>query len=255
MAWTCVQCSTANEDHLRRCGHCDAVLPFSPPTEAEIEAGPRFEIPRRGEMTAGLKQGLDGLRAGSLNLDEFLEKIDRAIQNIPAVFATILDNLEESDEDLSGYVDGVKTSLMDCQTMFLSGLEEISRFGQDEDPFHLRFGWLLVEKGEQEYVQIVETLNSDADGQELLGTQDLLGRLAGRLASGDMQQDEYLGHLSRFEESARQCLDRTQRLIEAGLEAARQFDGEDETPFQTASEKTAQAADELGALLLNLYHP
>lgn len=255
MAWTCVQCGTANDERLRHCGQCGAVLPFSPPTDVEIEENPRFEVPRRGEMTAGLKHGLDGLRAGSLSVEEFLEKINRAIQNVPIVFATIVDSLEEPDEDLSGYVDGVKTSLMDCQTMFLSGLDEMSRFGEDEDPFHLRFGWLLVEKGEQEYVQIIETLNKDADGQELLGTQDLLGQLAGRLACGEIQQEEYLEHLDAFEESARECLDRAQRLIEAGIDAARRFDGEDETPFQEASEQAAKAADELGALVLNLYHP
>jgi len=255
MAWTCVQCSTANDDRLRHCGQCGAVLPFSPPTEAEVEKTPEFEVPREGEMTAGLKHGLDGLRAGSLTLDDFLEKINRAIQNVPIVFATILESLEEPDEDLSGYVDGVKTSLLDCQTMFLSGLDEMSRFGEDEDPFHLRFGWLLVEKGEQEYVQIIKTLNNDADGESLLGTQDLLGRLAGQLAAGEIQQAEYLEHLEQFEDSARQCLDRAQRLIEAGIDAARQFDGEDEAPFQKASEQAAQAADELGGLVLNLYHP
>jgi hypothetical protein len=254
MPWTCVQCSTANDDRLRHCGQCGAVLPFSPPVDAELEESPVFEVPRRGEMTAGLKHGLDSLRAGSLSLDEFLEKIDLATQNVPVVFAAILDGLEEPDQDLSGYVDGVKTSLLDCQTLFLSGLDEMSRFGEDEDPFHLRFGWLLVEKGEQEYVQIIETLNRDAGGGKRLGTPDLLGHLADRLASGEIQQEEYLEHLERFEESARQCLDRAQRLIESGIESARQYDGEDEAPFQAASEQAAQAADELGALVLNLYH-
>lgn len=250
-----MQCSTANDDRLRHCGQCGAVLPFSPPTGAEVEESPRFEVPRRGEMTAGLKHGLDGLRAGSLTLEEFLEKINRAIENVPIVFATILESLEEPDEDLSDYIEGVKTSLTDCQTMFLSGLDEMSRYSEDEDPFHLRFGWLLVEKGEQEYVQIIEALNNDADGESLLGTQDLLGRLAGRLAAGEIQKEQYLEYLEQFEDSARQCLDRAQRLIEAGVDAARQFDGEDETPFQRASEQAAQAADELGALVLNLYHP
>lgn len=255
MAWTCVQCSTANDEHLRYCGQCGAVLPFSPPTEAEVEQIPRFEVPRRGEMTAGLKHCLDGLRAGCFSTEEFLEKIDRALQNVPLVFATIIESLEEPDADLAGYVDGVKTSLLDCQAMFLSGLDEMSRFGEDEDAFHLRFGWLLVEKGEQEYVQIIEALNKDADAKGPLYRQDLLGRLAGRLAEGEIRQEEYLQHLEQFEESALQCLDRVQRLVEAGIEAARQFDGEDEGPFQKASEQAAQAADELGALVLSLYHP
>ena len=256
MPWSCLQCGTANDDNMRQCGKCGAVLPFSPPTDSEIDDSPTFEVPRQGEMTAALKHGLDELKAGTLGVEPFLERLERATQNVPLVFAAILEQIEEPEEGVSDYVDGIKTSLLDCQTLFLAGLDEMSRYGEAQEPFHLRFGWLLVEKGEQEYVQITQTLARDAEGTaEFDGVQDLVGRLAESFAEGYIDRDGYLQALNRFEESARGCLDSAQQLIESALDAARDFDGDDPSPLDTASQKAALAADELGALILNLYHP
>ena len=134
----------------------------------------------------------------------------------------------------------------------------MSRYDVTERPgddFHLRFGWLLIEKGEQEYIAIVETLRNDAGKSGMPESQDVLGRMVLELSEGRLEQEEYLRNVAEFETSALECLDRAQELILSSTEAARTFDGSSQRPLEESFTKASEAAEELGSLVLTLYHP
>lgn len=256
MPWSCVQCSTENDNDKRFCGNCGAKLPFLPPSsEVEVEKREQFRVPREGELTATLRHGLDNLLAGHLAPAEFCERLHRAQENVPLVFQSLLQDLQEAAAEVPQYGEGVETSLLDCQALFLSGLDEMARFGSTNDPFHLRFGWLLVEKGEEEYLRIARALKKDAQGDQFSGGRDILGHLAHRFQMGEISSQEYVSTLNEFADSAEERLARARELLQDGVEAALSFEAEGEECLEEANQCTQRAADELGGLILNLYQP
>ena len=254
MPWSCIQCLAENDNDLRFCGSCGAKLPFRPPSsEVEVKKRQQFRVSRAGELTAPLRQGLDSLLAGSLPVAEFCQRLHQAQENVPLVFQSIVEDLQEAASEVTHYGEGVQTSLLDCQALFLSGLDEMARFGSTNDPFHLRFGWLLVEKGEEEYLRIARALQEDAKGSRFRGGQDIVGHLARRLQEGEISPREYAATLNEFADSAEECLARARELLQDGVEAALSFECEGEACLEEANECTQRAADELGGLILNLY--
>ena len=130
MPWLCVQCSTENHNDERFCQSCGAKLPFVPPSsEVEVEKRRQFRVPREGELTAPLRHGLDSLLAGNLTVEVFCQRLHKAQENVPVVFHDILQELQDAASEVTEYGEGVQTALLDCQALFLSGLDEMARFG------------------------------------------------------------------------------------------------------------------------------
>ncbi len=158
MAWTCPRCAAANPGDERTCHHCNARLPFAPPTEV-AEPEEAVTIPRRGEITAHLRAGLEEHRAGALATDVLAGRLIKASAAVPQVFTDLCEQLATDEE---GYLESVRARLGDCQALFESGLAQMLDGLSNGEDFPVRFGWLLVEKGEDEYLRLLETLVSDS---------------------------------------------------------------------------------------------
>lgn len=252
MNWSCVKCGHPNPNSEQHCQKCGARLPFRPPTETAVpeEATETFRVPVRGELTALLYQGIEQLRGGSLLLEEFQQRIETALETVPSVFSAILDEVQESSEELTAYGDGVCVSLLDCQALFESGLNELLHFTEDQDDFHLRFGWLLLEKAETEYVQILKTLQRDAQGRPFDGADNVVGRLYADLLRGTLNDENYQAELRRFEEVSLDRLEDVGTLLSKGVALASK---KETHGLQDAMELLQEASDKLGKVLLNLY--
>ncbi len=252
MTWSCVKCGTANLKKERTCQACGARLPFLPPTDSTVhaETPESFRVPKTGELTALLYQGIQQLRNGLISTDEFQERVESALQNVPLVFSTILDEIQDKSEEMTGYGDGVCVSLMDCQALFESGLAELLQFVEAGDDFHLRFGWLLLEKGENEYVEILKTLKRDSANRAFEGADNVLGRLYESLLDQVLTESEYQADLERFETVSRETLKEIDALISQSVNLAKKTD---EMSFAEASVKLQEASDKMGNLLLNLH--
>jgi len=139
---------------------------------------------------------------------------------------------------------------MDCQALFESGLAELLQFVEAGDDFHLRFGWLLLEKGENEYVEILKTLKRDSANRAFEGADNVLGRLYESLLDQVLTESEYQADLERFETVSRETLKEIDALISQSVNLAKKTD---EMSFAEASVKLQEASDKMGNLLLNLH--
>lgn len=252
MTWSCVKCGSSNPRTEQQCHNCGARLPFLPPTDSEVSTASTetFRVPRKGELTALLHHGIEQLRAGVLSPAEFQERVEAALENVPLVFSTIIQEIQETSEELPGYGDGVITSLSDCQVLFESGLTELLHFTDDQDDFHLRFGWLLLEKGEHEYVEILQALQRDAANRPFLGADNVLGRLCADFEKGSLDQKAFQAELTRFNEVCQQTLLEIGEVVQSGIQIASkaETDSMDEAALQMET-----ARELMGGLLLNLY--
>jgi hypothetical protein len=251
-----LHCAAENPDADKHCSRCGARLPFNAPTEehVEVQQPEPFYVPRRGELTSALMHSLESFRAGAVSRETFLERLRSALENVPAVFRGLIAKVEEASEDLPLYGDGVVIALEDCQVLFESGLREMLQYSVAGDDFHLRFGRLLVEKGEEEYLRVLDALQRDAHQGAFAGVDDLVGKLMEARRAGDCTEAVYQDELKQFQDHCDEVLEEAQSLIHAGLEAAGSETVNDETALKT-SESLLQAADKLGGLVLNLYHP
>lgn len=254
--WLCIQCSSENPDGQQICSDCGARLPFRPGEQAteDVAATERFAVPRQGELTGPLRHGLETFQDGTLSEEEFMGRLLAATENVPKIFAHLVEQVEAESEDLQTYGDGVVTSLLDCQALFLSGLQEMLGFRETADPGNLRLGWLLVEKGEEEYIRILKALKNDAKG-ERFRVDDLLGRLVIAYHEGVCSAEDFREQLRAFREHASETLDEVGRLVDGGLEKALDGGPEEESVLEEATAKLDEAAEKLGGLILNLYRP
>lgn len=252
MNWSCLKCGHDNSPSDRQCAECGAKRLFETSTVSaeNSERSERFRVPRRGELTLLLHQGVEAVRAGHIELDEFRERMEMAAENVPQVFAVIIEDVLDASEEVSEYGDGVATSLSDSQALFESGLAEFLLYCKDREDFHLRFGWLLIEKGEEEYVRIMETLNRDASEKAFAGADNVVGRLYQALQLGVLTEDEYRGDLLRFEATSHETLEEVGALISEGVELAAE---QNDQAMTKAASKFEEAASVMGSLVLNLY--
>lgn len=251
MSWTCPHCSAVNSESDRHCLGCNARLPFELPSELQDPpANEPFMVPRRGELTAALRQGLADFRAGSLPGRELNERLRRALTNVPAVFAAMAEKLG----DLQGesYGQEVLVSLGDSQALFEAGLAEMLQGVDSNDDAPLRFGWLLVEKGEEEYIRILETLRRDAGGGPFSAQPDALARLFDARERGELDAEGLRQALDELEQHLAQVVEESLGEIRQGLQQARSFDGSDPRPVEQARQTLRQAAQGLAEALLSV---
>lgn len=244
MPWTCLQCSATNPDSeaaCRRCGAEKLQEPAAPDSP--------FTVPRRGELTAGLRQGLEGLRSGELKPEEMAERLRRATQNVPLVFEAVIGQLPGGSDE---YSHGVIVSLEDCQALFETGIGDMLRGLEVGDPFPLRFGWLLVEKGEEEYIRILQALRRDASGGPFAGLPDALSQLVDAHQRGELDADQLRSSLDALEDHLSSILETSWDDIRQGIDRARSAGGEDVEALAEARNRLRLAAERLAEALLSL---
>ncbi|GMU51546.1 MAG: hypothetical protein AMXMBFR33_06920 [Candidatus Xenobia bacterium] len=251
MSWTCPHCSAVNSAGDRHCIECNARLPFEVPSELqEPQAEEPFLVPRRGELTAALRQGLADFRAGQLPTPELIGRLRRALTNVPAVFAAMAGKLGELQGE--AYAQEVLVSLGDSQALFEAGLAEMLQGVESNDDGPLRFGWLLVEKGEDEYIRILETLRRDAGGGPFTGQPDALARLLDARERGELDAEGLRLALDQLEQHLAQVVEESLGEIRQGLQQARSFDGADLRSVEQARQSLRQAAQGLAQALLSV---
>lgn len=219
-----------------------------------------FVVPRRGELTAALRQGLAEFRAGELPAPEFIGRLRRALTNVPAVFAAMAGQLGDLPglstapvvAGAEGYAQEVLVSLGDSQSLFEAGLAEMLQGVEANDDAPLRFGWLLVEKGEEEYIRILETLRRDARGGPFTGQPDALARLAEARERGELDAEGLGQALDQLEQHLARVVEGSLVEIRQGLQQARSFDGANPRPVEQARRTLRQAAQGLAEALLSV---
>lgn len=223
---------------------------FAPSEEEKtvFESPERFLVPRRGELTAALRQGLEDHRAGTLSAEEMAERLRRAGVNVPEVFAGLAEQLNAPDE----YAQSVLLSLNDCQALFEAGLSDILQGVTARDDFPIRFGWLLLEKGEEEYLSILGRLQHDAAGGALAIRPDALSQLVAARERGDLDAAGLATALDSLEQELSQSLEESRLEIREGLARARSYDGLDATPVEQARGSLRRAAERLARALLSV---
>jgi hypothetical protein len=150
------------------------------------------------------------------------------------------------------YAQEVLVSLGDSQALFEAGLAEMLQGVESHDDGPLRFGWLLVEKGEEEYIRILETLRRDAGGGPFTGQPDALARLLDARERGELDAEGLRLALDQLEQHLAQVVEESLGEIRQGLQQARSFDGADLRSVEQARQSLRQAAQGLAQALLSV---
>lgn len=164
------------------------------------------------------------VQAGQLTPAEYQERILKAQGRFQRLQERMAETIQSGDS-LEGYRDGLMEALEDTFQLFQYGLEELQvyRAGQDRAP--LRIGRLLLEKGEQEYLALLEILQKDESaGCERERTTDLWSQLvyeAGRAELGEIGPEEFVETLAWGEWALRAHMDGTFRDFQRALVALR----------------------------------
>lgn len=168
-------------------------------------------VEKRNGVAAPL---LEKARSGELAVDDLLRVRDQ----LELLAAELRDELwVEGEDEVEAYRDQVLNSLEDAFTLLNYGLDELERFLDSQDPALLRVGRLLMEKGEQEYLNLQRELRRvERAANPGERTVNLWGQLLEM--SGDPQQADELGEALAWAESAMEAqLDGTLRDFSRAL--------------------------------------
>lgn len=165
------------------------------------------------------------MQAGHLTPTEYLERIQKA----QGRFQRLRGRLAESilaGTNLEAYREGLMEALDDTFNLLQYGLEELQIYRVGENRAPLRMGRLLLEKGEQEYLALLEILEKEAEvpGCERERTTDLWSQLvheASRAQRGEIAAEEYVETLAWGEWALRAHMDGTFRDFQRALGSLR----------------------------------
>lgn len=258
-AWTCFQCEAPNPMAARHCSACGArrppvVQPLAEADEAPAEVVPPAE-PAASDMLSGLARLVAQAGSGQMAPAAFAERMRVAAGGLDEVFggmAAELFALPEADE---GYLTALESGLEDAASLFRIALAELEGFGESADPARLRIGMLVAEKAEEHYQGLVAGVRADAAGHGLRGQADRVRRLAAEVLDGTLTVEGYRVCLADLEEAIRGWLRDGAARAEAGLAAAREFDGTRVEPLNRAAAELEEATQALGQVILALHDP
>lgn len=270
--WTCLYCSGSNPYHARFCVHCNAKLPdikFSasihtgeaddeqagePETQPEVQET-ALEIPKPGSLVGSLFSLCNSVLNEEISPSEFGERIRRALESVDSIFGSIYEGIGSTDTQAEEYKEQVLTLLENVQFMFVKALEEILLFEDDQAPYHIRYGRMLAQRAELEYIQIVEMLVYDASGSynPFEGAPFVLGNLAEEFYCGELSLDEFKQQLKDLEKVTNGYFEKGSSLVKEGFALADRFDGNNGEILQTAIDKLAEAGDEISKAIINLH--
>ncbi|MBN9417160.1 hypothetical protein ABS71_12765 [bacterium SCN 62-11] len=164
------------------------------------------------------------MQAGHLTPEEYLERIQKA----QGRFQRLRGRLAESilaGTNLEAYREGLMEALDDTFNLLQYGMEELQVYRIGENRAPLRMGRLLLEKGEQEYLALLEILQKDdTPGCERERTTDLWSQLtyeATRAEQGEITPEEFVETLAWGEWALRAHMDGTFRDFQRALGSLR----------------------------------
>ncbi|MBT9586780.1 hypothetical protein IV102_25780 [bacterium] len=187
------------------------------------EDNPVTGVARNPGLVAPLLELADQMQLGQLTLDEYKERLAKAQGRFNRLYGRLADTLL-SGRDLEDYRDGLMESLTDTFNLLQYGLDELLLYRVGEDRAPLRMGRLLLEKGEQEYLALLEILQTDAPGCERERTTNLWAQLVAEAAKASLKEiahEEWVETLAWGEWALRAHMDGTFRDFQRALSQLR----------------------------------
>lgn len=266
--WICVYCGSPNPHHTRFCTSCNARIPDwrqrfigeeeeKPEEETAgvaAEEGP-FPIPRPGDMVGGLFRITDEALSGKIPPEEFKERIATITDNVNVAFDGILTGINQIPVEDEEYRSFVRELLENVAFMLNVSLDEIGQYAENEDYSHIRFGRMLAQRAELEYIQIMEMLKSDASSNPFANEPNVLGNLASRIVEGKIGIEEFREKTVNLEKIIFEQIQKAENLIKEGLEKARKYDGTNDSVVFKAINDLSAAGELLSRAVVNLYNP
>ncbi|MCE1245371.1 MAG: hypothetical protein LWY06_01870 [Firmicutes bacterium] len=268
--WTCLYCGGQNPIYGRFCTTCSAKKPefkyttkISADNDSQEISGSALnalrkyslEIPKPGSLVGSLFALCNNVLNEEISIFEFGESVSQAIESVDSIFGAIYDGIGSTDTQAEEYKEQLLTLLENVQFMFVKALEEIFLYSQDQAPYHIRYGRMLAQRAELEYIQIVEMLVSDASGNynPFEGAPFVLGTLAEEFYEGKLTLDEFKEQLSDFKNATYTYLEKGRSLAREGFALAEAFDGDNGDTMQAAIDKLSEAGDEISKAIINLH--
>lgn len=178
---------------------------------------------RNPGLVAPLLDLAEQMQSGQLSAAEYLERIEKARGR----FERLRDRMAESilaGSNLEAYREGLMEALQDAFQLLQYGLDELQIYRSGEDRAPLRMGRLLLEKGEQEYLALLEIIQNETQGCERERTTDLWSQLvneAGRAQLAEITPEEWVETLAWGEWALRAHMDGTFRDFQRALATLR----------------------------------
>ena len=137
---------------------------------------PTVSMSRKSGLVGPVLDLAAELEHGGLAQDDYLDGLEKARGRFARLKERMLEVMH-SGKAFESYRDGLSDSLEDAFTMLSWGIEELRDYKLGASREAVRIGRLLLEKGEQEYLAVLEILQSDAPGSERERTLNLWGQL------------------------------------------------------------------------------
>lgn len=176
-------------------------------------------IARNPGLVAPVLELADQMQLGQMTPAAYREGIERAQGRFNRLYGRLTDMLL-AGRDLEDYRDGLMESLTDTFNILQYGLDELLLYKVGEDRAPIRMGRLLLEKGEQEYLALMEILQGDAPGSEKERTTNLWAQVIGEAEKASKKEtthEEWVETLAWVEWAVRAHMEGTYRDFQRAL--------------------------------------
>lgn len=179
---------------------------------------------RNPGLVAPLLELSQHMQTGHLTAEEYVDRISKAQGRFQRLRGRMAESIL-AGINLQAYREGLMESLDDTFNLLQSGLEELQAYRVGENRAPLRMGRLLLEKGEQEYLALLEIIQSDDEqGCEKERTTNLWAQLlneAQKAHAGEITPEEWVETLAWGEWALRAHMDGTFRDFQRALVSLR----------------------------------
>ena len=179
---------------------------------------------RNPGLVAPLLELSQQMQTGHLSPEDYVDRLNRA----QGRFQRLRGRMAESilgGTNMQAYREGLMEALDDTFNLLQYGLEELQLYRVGENRAPLRMGRLLLEKGEQEYLALLEIVQAEEDnGCERERTTNLWAQLlneAQKARQGEVNAEEWVETLAWGEWALRAHMDGTFRDFQRALVALR----------------------------------
>lgn len=263
-SWNCFQCQSPNFMSAKHCSVCGAQRPPVAEALETMEAGPAVEnlvnavtddTQPQSDMLAGLAALVKSAADGDIKVGIFIQQLRSIRKNLDKAFGDIYRSLDQvSEAEDTEYVQAVQAGLQDSAALFRLALTYLERFGERQDLAKLRVGMMVAEKAEECYNAVMGGLQEDAAGGNLAGHQDIIRSLANQVVSGALSLEDYVSRLEEVDTAVHIWLKSGTERLEAGLAAAKLFDGKKVGNLGKAGELLDLASQDLGHVILAIHN-
>ncbi|MBS2039310.1 hypothetical protein JST97_30275 [bacterium] len=180
---------------------------------------------RNPGLVAPLLELSQQMQTGHLTPDDYIDRIQKAQGRFQRLRGRMAESILNGN-NLQGYREGLMEALNDTFNLLQYGLEELEGYRVGDDRAPLRMGRLLLEKGEQEYLALLEIIqNEEEAGCERERTTNLWAQLlneAHKAHLGDISPEEWVETLAWGEWALRAHMDGTFRDFQRALVCLKQ---------------------------------